>query len=128
MLTYSVVVVAIEYIIYTGDLPIMASIKDKVKALEEEINKSDGECRSKPRAWCTKTLVIIAVLAPLINFVLLYFIQPRFVTVVKDGVAERSTKKLMVWTGIAWVIEVGLLMAYAYYAGGGSMSCFYSWS
>lgn len=85
-----------------------SSYRDKVNRLEQEINQISTSLLS-PTSFSTST--IVAVVAPAIIFIALYYVSPKFVTEEDDGKQETSTKKVILWTAIltavTWVCIYG---------------------
>ena len=88
----------------------------KVQALEDSI--SNAQTKSLSVEACLPTLVIIGIIAPLIVFLVLFFVAPRFVKK-KDGIKSvRSSRKVFLGTVIATLLIWSGLYVYAYMSGG----------
>lgn len=85
------------------------SYRDKIAALEREINDCTGGSYSTIGWGCLPTSVIIGIVSPFVIWILLYFISPGFVKKQdNNGDVVRDTKKVFIWsiilTLILWVL------------------------
>ena len=95
-----------------------SDFKQKVASLSQEL--SSAGC-SKEGEKCTYTTIVIAVVIPLIMFLILFFIQPGLVQS-KDGNKKvKSNTKVFVWTLLFSALAWGGLYGYTYYFGSGSV-------
>ena len=84
-----------------------------VAELQEQLDKCNVSVNKKDN--CFSSLVVIGVITPIILFLMLYFVQPGFVTSEQGGKRVRDKKKVFFWTiGVTLLVWASLYF-YAYY-------------
>jgi hypothetical protein len=90
----------------------------------EELEKCISGCDKNKSARCIPTMLIMAALVPVVVWVLLFLVQPRFVQKKEGSKSVRDNKRVFYWTllftGLVWIAMYG----YAWCKGSGlSMVC-----
>lgn len=89
--------------------------RDRIKILEQEINKCVSNVGSVTTKSCIPSLVIIGSLVPVIVAFILYFLKPSMVTREDDhGEKIRCTKKLLLWIVLITLVCWGGLYGLTY--------------
>lgn len=81
----------------------------------EKIQRALDEAKSKnPRNKCVPMTTVISIAAPILIFIILYFLQPSFVQKLEDDEYSRSTPKVIGWTiFMSLIIWIGVYL-YSY--------------
>jgi len=80
----------------------IAELQEKLDECNIKVNRKDNGFSS---------LVVIGAIMPVLVFMILYLIQPRFVTTEQDGKKIRSKKKIFFWTvGATLLVWAGLYL------------------
>lgn len=78
------------------------SFEDQLKSLQQSIANKER---------CVPTLAIVGLIAPLIVFLALYFLQPSFVQSKDGDEYVRSTSKVFYWTlGLTVLLWISLYL------------------
>jgi len=84
----------------------IADLQGQLDACQAKVSLQDN---------CVSALIVIGVVTPIVLFLLLYFIQPRFVTSKQGDQEVRDKMKLFLWTvGVTLVVWIALYL-YAYF-------------
>lgn len=80
----------------------MSTLQKRIDELSRLIRQKKEAISRKER--CLPTMLIAGVVAPIIVWLLLYFIQPRFVQTKEGSKYTRSNTKVFYWTILVTVI------------------------
>ena len=87
----------------------MSQFETKIRELQKSISKGKSKIARKER--CIPTMLIAGIAAPILAWLLLYFIQPRFVQEKEGAKSIRSNTKVFYWTVLFTVlIWVGMYL------------------
>jgi len=95
--------------------------REKIAHLRNELNKAEGLLGSEK---CIPTMTIAAVVVPVLIFLVLFFLSPRFVQRKEGSKYIRCLKKVFLWTVILSIILWVTMYLYTYYKNyNGSLIC-----
>lgn len=100
-----------------------AAFKERVAGLQKEITAVAGKAAGKEK--CIPTMLIAGIVAPILVWVLLFFLQPSFVQK-KEGVKYvRDNTKVFYWTVLVTVVIWIAMYLFTYCQGyeGAAMLC-----
>lgn len=106
----------------------MTTLNEKIAQLEARISQlqspnAPGAVDVKASVKCLPWRIILGIASPLLIFLSLYFIQPRFVQKKEGTRTVRSTTKVFVWTIFLSAIVLGGIYAWGKYKIGGGAVC-----
>lgn len=85
------------------------SFKKKVEDIQAQLDKIGQKASSKEK--CIPTMMIAGVIAPLLIFIVLFFLKPSFVQKKNGKRYERDNTKVFYWTVIVTaVVWLGMYM------------------
>ena len=95
------------------------SYKEKVKELQAKIEGETKKFEDKEK--CFPTMMVMAIAIPIIVWLILYFLQFKFVKKVEAGKEVRDNTKIFYWTVVITLLAWVGLYAYTYYWGTGQV-------
>ena len=91
-----------------------ASYREKVQQLQGELRKAEGILGSEK---CIPTMAIAAAVAPVLIFLVLFFLSPSFVQRKEGSKYVRCLKKVFMWTVILTLVIWGGMYLFTYCQG-----------
>jgi len=79
-----------------------SKFKERVSELSEKLKNATQKLSDKEK--CIPTMLIAAVIVPILVWILLYFLKPKFVQKQEGGKFVRDGTKVFYWTVLATVV------------------------
>jgi len=95
-----------------------SAYKDKISKLRTELKKCEDTLATSEESSMS-TMMICALVVPIVIFLGFYFGQPSWVQKKEGGKSVRDIKKVLMWTAGLTVAILGGMYIYNRYASGG---------